>query len=62
MYRYIISLFILLFISTSLFSQGAGIRYVTSVPTTHPNTSIRQSVVVYNTTDGKYYQYQDSLW
>lgn len=52
----------LLFFAGNLFSQGAGIRYVDSIPTNSPNTNIRQSVMVYNRADSTYYRYENGRW
>lgn len=57
-------LLIILFVLISIlgFSQGAGIRYVDSIPTNSPNTDIRQSVMVYNRADSTYYRWENGMW
>lgn len=59
--KYIVTI-LFLFLTLTLFGQGAGIRYVDSIPTNNPNTDIRQSVMVYNRADSLFYIYKQGVW
>jgi hypothetical protein len=59
--RYIFSI-VLLLLTTLAFSQGAGIQYMDTIPTHHPDASLRHSTLVRDLTNDQLYNYEDSIW
>lgn len=50
------------FLTTSLFSQGAGVRYLAAAPAYTPDYTAGTAVMAFDTTTGKVYYWDVSAW